>query len=94
MTISITTTATGGHLILYLINSNNIRILELHDSDSRQCMLANGTYRLEWHVWSPHNASYSIQASISPPNPGFPPFNFQRNYQGSHQDMGGFYFTI
>ena len=95
MKITISTTAKDGHLICYLINSNNITILSLKDIDSKNCMLVPGkTYRFEWHVWSPTNAEYKINADVSPANSGFPDLNWEKKYVESHQDMGGFYFSV
>lgn len=70
-------------------------MLELRDTESNGCMLVpNQTYRFEWHMCSPHSANYEIEATIEPANGGFLPFNFRRQYDGPHQDMGGFYFTL
>ena len=95
MNISITTIANNGHLILYIIDSSGLTILQLKDFDSGSVMLVPGhTYRFEWHVWSPSDAEYTIQATVNPDNPGFAPFDFFKQYTGAHRDMGGFYFTV
>ena len=95
MKISISTTAKDGHLSCYLIDSNNINIITIKDSDSKDYMLTSGMkYRFEWHVWSSTSAKYEIKADVIPTNSGFPPFNWNKNYEDSHQDMGGFYFTV
>ena len=95
MKITISTNAKGGHLICYLINSNGIKILSLKDTDTATCMLVLGnTYRFEWHVWSATKADYKIDAIVVPVCVGFPDFNWKKNYKDSHQDMGGFYFTV
>ena len=94
MVISISTSVKNGHLILYLINSNGIKILTLRDNDSASSMVVPGqTYRFEWHVWSAQTSDYQIAASVTPTPVSFPPFNLTRTYNGPHQDMGGFYFT-
>ena len=95
MKISISTTAKNGHLICHVINGNDVKILSSRDSDSKECMLASGMkYRFEWHVWSSTSAEYKIEADVIPTTPGFPPFNWDKSYDGAHQDMGGFYFTV
>ncbi|HRQ30212.1 MAG TPA: hypothetical protein PLU49_09090 [Saprospiraceae bacterium] len=95
MNISIRTQADNGHLILYLINSNGIKILTLRGNENGNCTLVTGhTYRLEWHVWSPTSAYYSINALVETPELGSPPFEWEKSYESPHQDMGGFYFTV
>lgn len=95
MTISIETTVNNGHLILYLINSNGVKIMTLRDNANNSCMLVPGqTYRFEWHVWSNQEANYTIKAAVEPSVNGFPPLNWQREYNSPHNDMGGFYFSV
>ncbi len=98
MTIHITTQATNGHLILYLMDSKENDIINIRDTGNGSTMLVPGkTYRFEWHVWSATSATYKIQATVSPENPNFPPFDWvppDSDYTSSHQDMGGFFFKI
>ena len=95
MNISVQTNAHGGHIIVYIINSNGIRILTVTDNDQGSCTLVPGfTYRFEFHVWGAQSANYQIQAIVTPVNNGFQPFNWERSYDGAHQDMGGFYFNL
>lgn len=95
MTITIKTTNTNGHLIVYVINSSGVTILTAKDGETKSCMLTPGyTYRLEFHMWSSGAAKYKIEANMDPANPGFPPFTFEKEYDDAEQDMGGFYFTV
>lgn len=96
MNITINTIANGGNLILYVIDSNGIKILQMNDSSTSSIMLVPGyTYRFEWHVWSPNAADYTLQATVLPATPGFPPFTPPTYYYDkAHRDMGGFYFTV
>ena len=95
MNIIINTQAKNGHLFCYLISSENITILSIKDSGSDNCKLIPGsTYRFEWHVWSDMKADYKINAVVSPINQGFPDLNWVKSYGDSHQDMGGFYFSV
>lgn len=81
MNIYIRTNASNGHLILYLINSNGVKMLSLRDIESNGTMLVPGqTYRFEWHVWSPHSAAYEVEATIEPANEGFQRFTWNRAY--------------
>lgn len=94
MNLSIQTAAEGGHVIVYVINSHGVRILSVTENNQGSCTLVPGAnYRFEFHVWGADSASYEIHASVNPSSAGFEPFDFQRPYQGPHQDMGGFYFT-
>jgi hypothetical protein len=95
MNLTIQTQARGGHLIVYVVNSNNVKILTLRDTEQGNINLAPGfTYRFEFHMWAPQPADYEIHASVNPSNNGFPDFNFTRHYDDPQQDMGGFYFTL
>jgi hypothetical protein len=98
MNIDVQTQANNGHLILYVLDSKNNKLIELRDSTSGSCMLVPGkTYRFEWHVWSSNSADYTIDAKVIPNNNSFPPLHWgppQSSFTGPHQDMGGFYFTI
>jgi hypothetical protein len=95
MNLSVQTTAQGGHLIVYVVNSNNARILTLRDNQQDNVTLAPGfTYRFEFHTWGSEPADYEIHASVNPSNAGFRDFNFARHYDHPDQDMGGFYFTL
>lgn len=95
MIINVQTQTQGGHVIVYIINSNGAKILSVRDNSQGSCQLAPGyTYRFEFHVWSSQEADYLIQASVTPPTNSFPDFNWQRHYGEPHQDMGGFYFSI
>ena len=95
MQINIITQVTGGHILLYVINSSAVTILTLTDKDQNSIMLVPGqTYRFEWHTWGPGDAEYAIDATVVPANPGFPDFHFDKKYTGPNTDMGGFYFTV
>ncbi|MEI6138949.1 MAG: hypothetical protein WCP85_06785 [Mariniphaga sp.] len=95
MEIKIETTSKDGSLTLYVINSDERKILTLIDNDKGSCTLAPGfTYRFEWHVWSQYNkAAYSIKAEVNPQNANFPPFNWSKTYPNPHQDVGSFPFS-
>jgi hypothetical protein len=95
MLLTLNTTASNGQLILYIINSNGAKILTLKNNDHGTCLLVPGyTYRMEWHTWSPDSADYHIDAGVDSANPGFPPFVFDKSYDGPSSDLGGFYFII
>ncbi len=95
MKISINTTSSKGHLILFILNSNGIEIIRLRENQNDSIMLTPGqTYRFEWHVWCPEASDYEINAEVIPASNNFLPFHLKRSYPSSHQDFGGFYFTI
>lgn len=95
MQLTIRTSAQNGHLIVFVINNNNAKILTVTDSSTGVVNLVAGvTYRFEWHNWSPVAADYSIDAVVQPGSPGFPQLNFAKSYDGPHSDLGGFYFTL
>jgi hypothetical protein len=97
MEITITTTAAkeDAHLTCYLLDSNDIIILNLKDNDYGSIgLISNERYRFEWHVWGSGNSKYSISANVTPENTGFPPLKWEKEYSGPHEDMGGFYFNI
>jgi hypothetical protein len=95
MKITISTTSIGGHITCYLIDADDhIIVLSVHDSDTRECELIPGKkYRFEWHVWGITGSEYGITATVDPACIAFPDFNWDKKYDGSHQDMGGFYFS-
>ncbi|HTF17807.1 MAG TPA: hypothetical protein VK658_07030 [Chryseolinea sp.] len=94
MTIDINTTATNGHLLVYVLNSNGGQMLTIRDSGSGSCMLVPGKkYRFEWHTWSATPAEYAIDASVNPSSPGFPPLHFDVRYATADEDFGTFEFT-
>ena len=95
MQLSIQTKTDGGHIIVYIINSNGVKLVTVRDEGEGSCDLVPGfTYRFEFHVWGAQSADYLIKAKIAPPNPNFEDFNWERHYDGPHQDMGGFYFSL
>jgi len=95
MKIDIQTTANNGQMVLFVINNNGATILTLNGNTKGSCLLVPGfKYRLEWHTWSPEAADYTISATVTPNNSGFPPFNLTKSYQGPSSDMGGFFFTL
>lgn len=95
MTISIQTSTDSGHIIVYVINSNGVRILSVSDNGQGSCDLVPGfTYRFEFHIWGAQSADYRIHAEVNPVSTGFLPFDWERHYNGPHQDMGGFYFNL
>jgi len=95
MDIQIETQAQGGNLIVYVINSNNAKILTVRDNGQGSCNVVPGyNYRIEFHLWGPDSGDYSIQSKVNPANAGFLDLNFQKHYNGPHQDMGGYPFTL
>lgn len=95
MKITVTTTAKNGHLIIYIINSNDAEILTVKDADTKNCMLVPGkTYSFEWHVWSAQASEYTIEAFVDPASPGFPPLKFTKTYEEAAEHVGVFSFTI
>jgi hypothetical protein len=95
ITITTTTEKEGAHITCYLLNSKHKTILKLKDNDSVSCTLIPvEKYWLEWHVKGENGGIYSIDAIVVPENGGFPPFNWKREYSGSHQDIGSFDFTL
>jgi hypothetical protein len=73
MELIISTTAQSGHLLALLIDSQGRTIRTLGDTDSKKVLLMSGErYTLQWTIWSPHAASYSVEASAEPMTPGYP----------------------
>lgn len=78
MKLKIKTTAENGHIRAYLLNSNNVTILSLSDNESKEILLMPGhKYKLEYHIWSPYAAKYTINSEPALQNyPDGISFNF------------------
>lgn len=96
MVITIATSASQGKLQCYLINNDSYsKLLVLKDDDLKKISLVKGvSYRFEWHVVGSQDAQYKIIVKVDPPHAGFADFTWEKDYQGSHQDVGGFNFIL
>lgn len=94
MNITVKTSAEGCHVSVN-IKVQGQTLLSLTDNDEGSVhVFSNITYRFEWFVITGEQAHVTIEASVAPPNEGFPPLKIDRDYPAGVQDGNVFLFAL